>query len=133
MSRNNKSEETSKNDGRKWNKRLAPKPISTTNKLIKPKRTTKAKKDRIASYAVNAMKEVFGGEKETFIHMANLAKQNFSQMQLLMQYAYGKPSDTIGKSDNSKTKNAPTINFVMNGDIAPKIEEKIIDITDEEE
>jgi len=132
MSRNKKSEETSKNDGRKWNKRLAPKPISTTNKLIKPKRTTKAKKDRIASYAVNAMKEVFGGEKETFIHMANLAKQNFSQMQLLMQYAYGKPSDTIGKSDSAKTRNAPTINFVMNGDVVPQIKENIIEIDEEE-
>lgn len=44
MSRHKKSEETSKNDGRKYNKRLAPKPISTKDKMIKPARTTKAKK-----------------------------------------------------------------------------------------
>ena len=35
MSRHKKSEETSKNDGRKYNKRLAPKPISTTDKTVK--------------------------------------------------------------------------------------------------
>ena len=36
MAKHIKSQETSKNDGRKYNKRLAPKPISTTDKQVKP-------------------------------------------------------------------------------------------------
>jgi hypothetical protein len=130
MAKHIKSQETSKNDGRKYNKRLAPKPISTTDKQVKPARSTKAKKDRISSFAVSAMKEVFGGEKEAFIHMAELAKANFNQMQLLMQYAYGKPSDKIGDDGGKKTKIAPTINFVVNGNTPPQID-NTIDITDE--
>jgi hypothetical protein len=130
MSRHKKSEETSKNDGRKYNKRLAPKPISTKDKMIKPARTTKAKKDRIASYAVSAMKEVFGSEKDAFIHMAELAKKNFNQMKLLMEYAYGKPSDSINSDSKKKAKSAPTINFVMNNQ-QPQID-NTIDIETEE-
>ena len=130
MSRHKKSEETSKNDGRKYNKRLAPKPISTKDKMIKPARTTKAKKDRIASYAVSAMKEVFGSEKDAFIHMAELAKKNFNQMKLLMEYAYGKPSDSINSDSKKKAKSAPTINFVMNNQ-QPQID-NTIDIDQEE-
>lgn len=130
MSRHKKSEETSKNDGRKYNKRLAPKPISTKDKMIKPARTTKAKKDRIASYAVSAMKEVFGSEKDAFIHMAELAKKNFNQMKLLMEYAYGKPSDSINSDSKKKAKSAPTINFVMNNQ-QPQID-NTIDIEAEE-
>jgi hypothetical protein len=130
MAKHIKSQETSKNDGRKYNKRLAPKPISTTDKQVKPARSTKAKKDRISSFAVSAMREVFGGEKEAFIHMAELAKANFNQMQLLMQYAYGKPSDKIGDDGGKKTKIAPTINFVVNGNTPPQID-NTIDITDE--
>lgn len=131
MSRHKKSEETSKNDGRRYNKRLAPKPISTVDKQVKPARTTKAKKERISSFAINAMREVFGGEKEAFIHMAELAKSNFNQMQLLMQYAYGKPSDKIGDSGNKKVKSAPTINFVMGNNPSPQID-NTIDITEDE-
>lgn len=130
MAKHKKSEETSKHDGRQYNKRLAPKPISTTDKHVKPARSTKAKKDRISSFAVGAMKQVFGGEKEAFIHMAELAKANFNQMQLLMQYAYGKPSDKIGDDGGKKTKVAPTINFVVNGNTTPQID-NTIDITDE--
>ena len=131
MSRHKKSEETRKHDGRKYNKRLAPKPISTKDKMVKPARTTKAKKERIASYAVSAMKEVFGSEKEAFIHMAELAKKNFNQMKLLMEYAYGKPSDSINSDSGKKTRNAPTINFVMNNQ-TPQIEDTI-DISEEDE
>jgi hypothetical protein len=127
-----KSNEIKKNDGRKYNKRLAPKPISSSNKLGPRKRTTKAKKERISSYAINAMKEVFGGEKEAFVHMAELSKKNFNQMQLLMQYAYGKPSDKIDGGSSTSTKSTPVINFVMNGDVNPQIQEHTIDIDEEE-
>ncbi len=131
MGKHIKSEETSKHDGRKYNKRLAPKPISTKDKMVKPARTTKAKKERIASYAVSAMKDVFGSEKEAFVHMAELAKKNFNQMKLLMEYAYGKPSDSINSDSGKKTKQAPQINFVVNN-ANPQIE-RTIDISEEDE
>ena len=130
MGKHIKSEETSKHDGRKYNKRLAPKPISTKDKMVKPARTTKAKKERIASYAVSAMKEVFGSEKDAFIHMAELAKKNFNQMKLLMEYAYGKPSDSINADGGKKAKQAPQINFVVNN---PQQIEQTIDISEEDE
>ena len=65
-SRHKKSEETSANDGRKHNKRLAPKPISTRDKMLTASRTTKSKKDRLYSYGISAMKDKFGSEKEFF-------------------------------------------------------------------
>ena len=86
----NKSQEIKRTDGRKNNKRLEPKPISTIKKLP-PARQNKAKRERISSYATNAMKEVFGSEKEAFKHLAELGKKNFTHMKLLMEYAYGKP------------------------------------------
>ena len=52
-------------------------------------------------------------------------------MTLLMEYAYGKPSDSINADGNRKTKNTPTINFVMNNQ-TPQIEDTI-DITEEDE
>lgn len=131
MAKHIKSKETSKNDGRKYNKRLAPKPISTKDKMVKPARTTKAKKERIASYAVSAMKEEFGSEKDFFKHLAKQSKENFNAMKLFLEYAYGKPSDRIDSSSGGRTKNAPTINFVMNNQ-TPQIEQTI-DITEEEE
>jgi hypothetical protein len=132
MTKHKKSEETRKHDGRAYNKRLAPKPISTKNKLIKPARTTKAKKDRIASYGVAAMKEVFGGEKEYFITIAEKAKEgNIHAMKILLEYTYGKASDSIDKTTAKNTKSAPTINFVMNN--APQQIEQTIDITEDEE
>jgi hypothetical protein len=78
----NRSTEIKRTDGRKNNKRLAPKPISTIKKL-QPARQNKAKRERISSYATNAMKEVFGSEKEAFKHLAELAKKNFTHMKLL--------------------------------------------------
>ena len=77
------------------------------------------------------MKEVFGSEKDAFIHMANLSKDNFNQMKLLLEYAYGKPSDSISADSSRKTKNAPTINFVMNNQ-TPQIEQTI-DVTEDED
>ena len=61
-----KSEEIKKTDGRKYNKRLAPKPLSSKQKLIVPKRSTKARRDRVESYAISAMKSEFGSEKDFF-------------------------------------------------------------------
>lgn len=126
----NRSQEIKRTDGRKNNKRLEPKPISTIKKLA-PARQNKAKRDRISSYATNAMKEVFGSEKEAFKHLAELGKKNFTHMKLLMEYAYGKPSDSINDSNNSKKVQVPVINFFNNKE--SKIQDDVIDITPEDE
>jgi hypothetical protein len=47
-----------------------------------------------------------------------------------MEYAYGKPSDSINSDSKKKTKSAPTINFVMNNQ-QPQID-NTIDIDTEE-
>ena len=126
----NRSQEIKRTDGRKNNKRLEPKPISTIKKLA-PARQNKAKRDRISSYATNAMKEVFGSEKEAFKHLAELGKKNFTHMKLLMEYAYGKPSDSINDNNNSKKVQVPVINFFNNKE--SKIQDDVIDITPEDE
>lgn len=125
-----KSDEIKKTDGRKYNKRLAPKPISTKDKLL-PAKTTKAKKERIESYAVSAMKEEFGSEREFFKFLAKQAKTSFSAMKLFLEYAYGRPSDTIDKEKRTASRTAPTINFNMTA--PPQLEkDNTIDITEEE-
>jgi len=128
-----KSKEIKSTDGRKYAKRLAPKPISTKDKQVKAPRSTKAKKDRVASYAISAMKEVFGSEKDAFIHMAELAKKNFSQMQLLMQYAYGRPNDKVGGESAGRRNSQPVINFNLNSTPEPKQIDNTFDIIHEEE
>ena len=124
-----KSKEIKKTDGRQYNKRLAPKPISTKDKIV-PAKTTKAKKERIASYAVSAMKDEFGSEREFFKYLANKARTNFSAMKLFLEYAYGRPSDSIDKGSRKSTKTAPTINFNMNSNPQLGIE-NTIDVTEE--
>jgi len=126
----NRSQEIKRTDGRKNNKRLEPKPISTIKKLV-PSRQNKAKRDRISSYATNAMKEVFGSEKEAFKHLAELGKKNFTHMKLLMEYAYGKPSDSINDSNSSKKVQVPVINFFNNKE--SQIQDDVIDVTPEDE
>lgn len=104
------SKEIKENDGRRGNKRLPAKPLSTKDKLL-PAQSNSAKKERISSYAVDAMKKVFGSEQEAFEHLATLGKNNFNQMKLLMEYAYGKPSDNITDSKGTTKITAPVINF----------------------
>ena len=124
-----KSDNIKKNDGRKFNRRLAPKPISTKDKMLPAAKTTKAKSERVSGYGIKAMKEVFGGEGEYFTHLANLAKQgNFNAMKLLLEYTYGKASDSIDKDPKRSVKSAPQITF--NVTQAPqRLDEGIIDIT----
>lgn len=125
-----KSEEIKKTDGRKYNKRLAPKPLSSKQKLIVPKRSTKAKRDRVESYAISAMKSEFGSEKDFFKHLAEQAKTNFNAMKLFMEYAYGRPSDLSSSSKKGSGKTAPQITFNVTNQ--PKQSDNTIDITDEQ-
>ena len=125
-----KSKEIKKTDGRKYNKRLAPKPISTKNKIV-PARTTKAKSERISSYGIAGMKDEFGSEKEFFKFLAKQARTNFNAMKLLMEYSYGKVSDRIDQDNKRNTKSAPVINFNVNQ--IPQLEsDNTIDITDDQ-
>lgn len=124
----NSSEEIKPTDGRKNNSRLEAKPLSTKDKLL-PAKSNGAKKERISSYAVSAMKEVFGSEKEAFINLAKLGKDNFNQMKLLLEYAYGKPSDSINDKAVGNKISAPVINFFNHNE--PKESEDIIDITND--
>jgi len=129
-----KSEETRKNDGRKFNKRLAPKPISAKDKMLPAPRTTKAKSERVAGYGIKAMKEVFGGEKEYFVHVAELAKKgNMNAMKILLEYTYGKASDSIDKDVKVNTKTAPQITFNVTQAPQKMDQGEIIDITPEDE
>ena len=126
--RKTNSSEIKPTDGRKNNSRLEAKPLSTKDKLL-PAKSNNAKKERISSYAVNAMKNVFGSEAEAFENLARLGKDNFNQMKLLLEYAYGKPSDSISDKRNSVNKiSAPVINFINQE--APK-EYNTIDITND--
>lgn len=125
----NNSKEIRTTDGRKNNKRLVAKPLSTKDKLL-PAKSNSAKKERISSYAVDAMKKVFGSEEQAFEHLAKLGKDNFNQMKLLMEYAYGKPSDSIKDNTNTTKITAPVINF-FNPE-QPKEEDNTIDITTDE-
>jgi len=126
--RKKNSSEIKPTDGRKNNSRLQAKPLSTKDKLL-PAKSNDAKKERISAYAVNAMKNVFGSEAEAFENLARLGKDNFNQMKLLLEYAYGKPSDSISDKGNSVNKiSAPVINFINQN--APT-EDDTIDITND--
>ena len=52
-------------------------------------------------------------------------------MKLLMEYAYGKPSDSINDSNNSKKVQVPVINFFNNKE--SQIQDDVIDVTPEDE
>lgn len=123
----NNSTEIVKTDGRKNNTKLPAKPLSTKDKLL-PAKNNNAKRERISAYAVDAMKRVFGSEEEAFENLARLGKDNFNQMKLLLEYAYGKPSDNINEKGTVNKIQAPVINFFN-----PTTEDKdnIIDITDD--
>jgi hypothetical protein len=123
--RKKNSSEIKPTDGRKNNSRLQAKPLSTKDKLL-PAKSNDAKKERISAYAVNAMKNVFGSEAEAFENLARLGKDNFNQMKLLLEYAYGKPSDSISDKGPVNTIKAPVINFINQN--APQ-EDDTIDIT----
>jgi len=125
----NNSKEIKPTDGRRNNKRLVAKPLSTKDKLL-PAQSNSAKKERISSYAVDAMKKVFGSEQEAFEHLAKLGKDNFNQMKLLMEYAYGKPSDSIKDSKGTTKITAPVINFFNPQEV--KKDDNIIDIETDE-
>ena len=90
------------NDGRRNNgRKKGDKYGSKSKSLIKSSsQLNPVKKERISTYALNAMKEVFGSEEEAWKSLAEQAKDSFAHMNLLWQYRYGKPTDA--NQDNTK-------------------------------
>ena len=120
------------NDGRRNNGRKKGEKYGSKSKtLIKSSsQLTPAKKERISTYALNAMKEVFGSEEEAWKSLAEQAKDSFAHMNLLWQYRYGKPTD--GNQDNTKKKlDVPVINFYASEKQIKEID-NTIDIDSEE-
>ncbi len=68
-------------------------------KTIGAGRKSKADEDRIKSLSINALTTVFGSEEGAFTHLASRAmddgKEAFPYLKLLLEYAYGKPKETI--------------------------------------
>jgi hypothetical protein len=120
------------NDGRRNNgRKKGDKYGSKSKSLIKSSsQLTPVKKERISTYALNAMKEVFGSEEEAWKSLAEQAKDSFAHMNLLWQYRYGKPTD--GNQDNTKKKlDVPVINFYASEKQIKEID-NTIDIESEE-
>jgi hypothetical protein len=122
-------------DGRKSNSRKQSK--QETKAIVKkaqsmtPAQINNAKKDRASTYALKAMKKVFGSESEAWETLAEKAKEgSFAHLNLLWQYKYGKPIDKE-KGNNAPTTKAPVINFYNNGPEQPQID-NTIDIDHEE-
>lgn len=90
-----------KNNGRKKGENYKKPTVSKSS-------MNKAKKERISQYAIKAMTEVFGSEREAFQALAEKAKEgSFPHMKLFLEYAYGKPEDLV----SGETKKGATFNI----------------------
>lgn len=116
-------------DGRKNNSRKQSK--EETRAIVKkaqsmtPAQINNAKKDRASTYALKAMKKVFGSESEAWETLAEKAKEgSFAHLNLLWQYKYGKPIDKE-KGNNVAATKAPVINFYNNAPESKQIDNTI--------
>ena len=57
-------------------------------------RKTKEDENRIRNLSINALESIFGSEEKAFEHIAELSKESFPHLRLLLEYAYGKPRIT---------------------------------------
>ena len=126
------SQEIKPTDGRKGNgkNKQGIKAVQVQKANMTPARINQAKKDQIGTYALKAMKKVFGSEAEAWETLAEKAKDSFAHMNLLFQYRYGKPMDKIPEGNQDKN-NAPVINFFASPQQIHEMEETI-DIDSEE-
>jgi hypothetical protein len=62
-------------------------------------RKPKADEDRIRTLSINALTDVYGSEIDAMKHLAEESKiggkEGFPYLKLLLEYAYGKPKETI--------------------------------------
>tara|TARA_R110000822_G_scaffold153633_1_gene293068 strand:+ start:47 stop:475 length:429 start_codon:yes stop_codon:yes gene_type:complete len=119
-------------DGRKGNgkNKQGIKAVQAKKASMTPARLNQAKKDLIGTYALKAMKKVFGSEEEAWETLAEKAKDSFAHMNLLFQYRYGKPMDKLPENNQEKN-NAPIINFFASPQQIHEMQETI-DIDSEE-
>ena len=126
------SQEIKPTDGRKGNgkNKQGIKAVQVQKANMTPARINQAKKDQIGTYALKAMKKVFGSEAEAWETLAEKAKDSFAHMNLLFQYRYCKPMDKAPEGNQDKN-NAPVINFFASPQQIHEMEETI-DIDSEE-
>jgi hypothetical protein len=119
-------------DGRKGNgkNKQGIKAVQAKKASMTPAKLNQAKKDLIGTYALKAMKKVFGSEEEAWETLAEKAKDSFAHMNLLFQYRYGKPMDKLPENNQDKN-NAPVINFFASPQQIHEMQETI-DIDSEE-
>lgn len=115
-------------DGRRSNKRKERIKIIKDKSLPAPI-VTKAKKDRAKLLSKKAISNIFGSEDGIWQELATQALGgSIKAMEMLLQYQYGKAGEN--KEVRAATSKAPIIQFNVQ---PPQKEEKIIDITEEEE
>ena len=56
-------------------------------------RPSKIDEKRVSSFAIKAMKKVFGSEEKAWQKLAEESEESFPHRKLLMEYAYGKPKE----------------------------------------
>ncbi len=61
-------------------------------------RKGKESEEKIASFALAAMVEVFGSEEKAWQSLSEQAKDSFPHLKLLFEYRYGKPKERIEHS-----------------------------------
>jgi len=125
------SKEIKSTDGRKGNsrKKSIPKlPVPQGERSNKPA-LNQAKKSRKKQYAKKAVKNIFGSEVAMFESMAKKAKEgSYNHMKLLTDMMYEEDKDLT-----SNGVKAPIINFFGDSEIGKKVQDKIIDVTPEDE
>jgi hypothetical protein len=67
-------------------------------------RPPKDEENKAKRLSVNALIAEFGSEEEALIHCARMAKegdkQSYNYFKLLIEYAYGKPKETVSNIHN---------------------------------
>lgn len=97
-----------------------------------PAQMNAAKKRMVSTYAIKAIKKSFGSEAEAWEALAEQAKDSFAHLNLMWQYAYGKPGENNEANVNTRSK-APIINFNVNNNDNNTIDIDVEEIDDTEE
>lgn len=61
-------------------------------------RKSKEVEERIKGLSINALVTTYGSEEKAFEYLGNLSKESFPHLKLLIEYAYGKPKESIALS-----------------------------------
>ena len=126
MSNNNNK---ATNDGRKGNKRQDRVKIIKNTTGTTPM-VNKAKKTRAKALSKKAINNIFSSEDGVWESLASMAAEgNMKAMEMLLTYQYGKAGEA--KEQRAPTAKAPIIQF--NVQPQQRTEERIIDISDEDE